>query len=332
MNVLDLKKFNSSMRKMLKDIAPNECFHKDENCSQKIIKSHSIQENKILKRISENGLVVCLDISKSMNAPTFNPIGKKRATTFRGFCSYHDTHLFKSIENKDYKIGNKEQEFLFAYRALARGHYAKKIAFYTSKFIKQNPNNLVPYFNIPSHMPKNEAEVFYIANKDAFNQIEKHKTVFNISLSKKHYFKVCTDTIVFEQEFPVAVCQYCTVEDDFEGNIINDLGNLYSELYYSFISIFPQNGKTYVLISYMKKHRNTNIANLGKYLLKQSENDQKIMISNLILTCCENFVISPKTWGSFSDDQKELIAQIFGTSAFSAKGFLSNLQDINLFF
>ncbi|MFS0596893.1 hypothetical protein AB1L16_09140 [Peribacillus frigoritolerans] len=34
------------------------CFHTDSNCSQRIIKAHSIQNNKILNKISENGKVL----------------------------------------------------------------------------------------------------------------------------------------------------------------------------------------------------------------------------------------------------------------------------------
>jgi hypothetical protein len=54
------------------------------------------------------------------------PKGRKVATTFTGFCGHHDTTIFNPIENFDYEKGNKEQDFLFAYRALAKEYHSKK--------------------------------------------------------------------------------------------------------------------------------------------------------------------------------------------------------------
>lgn len=56
----------------------------------------------------------------------FGKTGRKKATTFTGFCDYHDSKIFSPIENEDYVEENKEQEFLFAYRALAYEHHANK--------------------------------------------------------------------------------------------------------------------------------------------------------------------------------------------------------------
>jgi len=53
-------------------------------------------------------------------------IGRKVATISTNFCGFHDTKLFLPIESRDYRKNNKEQEFLFAYRAFAREYHAKR--------------------------------------------------------------------------------------------------------------------------------------------------------------------------------------------------------------
>jgi len=114
--------FFQEFNKHKKNNQLKECFHEDENCNERIIKAHSVQNNKILNVISEDGHVHMfgseLDEGYHLKAKMQNK-GRKVATTFTGFCGYHDNEIFKPIEAHHYIIGNKEQEFLFAYRALA---------------------------------------------------------------------------------------------------------------------------------------------------------------------------------------------------------------------
>jgi hypothetical protein len=110
-----------------------ECF-KNSGCDN-IIKAHSIQENKILKKIAVDGHVVMVANDRitmvdgqidTDNLVKIELIGKGKATRFQGFCQEHDREIFKPIELNDYIAGNKEQNFLFAYRTLAKEFHAVK--------------------------------------------------------------------------------------------------------------------------------------------------------------------------------------------------------------
>ncbi|WP_052350691.1 hypothetical protein [Paenibacillus gorillae] len=116
------------------------CFHSDSNCSSEIVKAHSIQNNRILNRISQDGLVLQFNVEfEDSLVSEMKKEGRKKATTFTGFCGYHDAKLFSPIENFDYQIGNKEQEIIFAYRALAKEFHAKQ----TCLKITQNILNFI---------------------------------------------------------------------------------------------------------------------------------------------------------------------------------------------
>ena len=89
-----------------------QCLHpnKDE-CDGKIIKAHAIQNNRILNKISDNGIVITMDGVSNLIFQSSDKKGRKIATTFTGFCSYHDKTLFQDVEDKDF-VGTKKQIFL----------------------------------------------------------------------------------------------------------------------------------------------------------------------------------------------------------------------------
>lgn len=102
------------------------CLHADEHCSGEIIKSNSIQNNKILSKLSVNSHVYSAGFNvNNFGGADLKRCGKKEATISTCFCLHHDTELFKNIELVDYKY-TSEQNFLYAYRAFSKTYYDKK--------------------------------------------------------------------------------------------------------------------------------------------------------------------------------------------------------------
>lgn len=102
-------------------------FNKEE-CSSVIKGAHSIQNNRFLNRISKDGHVYQIsgEISKKKgHHAVFKKISRNKASTFFGFCDYHDTELFKPIELREY-TGEPIQNFLFAFRASALEYHRKQ--------------------------------------------------------------------------------------------------------------------------------------------------------------------------------------------------------------
>lgn len=79
-------------------------------CSEKIIKAHSIQNNKILNKISTKGEVF-MPCPKADNPfKVMTKYGRKEATVFTGFCKYHDKVVFQAIEDNAF---DKSIEHIF---------------------------------------------------------------------------------------------------------------------------------------------------------------------------------------------------------------------------
>ena len=127
MNLKEIQiELSKKVSKLYRNCKFKECVFPDQShCSEKVIKAHSIQKNKILNRIAENGMLISSGIGKTLFTKEFEKIGISSASTFFGFCNYHDTIIFSEIENKDY-VGNIEQNFLHAYRACALEYVRKK--------------------------------------------------------------------------------------------------------------------------------------------------------------------------------------------------------------
>lgn len=346
------EKYHNFMKTILNRCRYSECFHKDKDCSDKIIKAHSIQHNRILNKLSENGdvLTFSFDISKPINELEkavesidfkMDKIGKKVASTFRGFCQYHDNFLFRPIEETDYKLGNREQEFLFAYRALAKGYSDIRSTISSNKeLIKMVDDRSIDelyktiyHGDIPEELYKYLKE-YFISQVDGdllvLNILDGLKVSFNKNLNKRNFTKVCTDTIVLPEEFHIAVSSMIYLGKDTRGEIINNFdqeGVKYKPL---FITIFPQNNNTFVLLSYLKKDRKS-FKFIKEDLMKKTIDEVKVVLTNIICNKIDNFYYSPLFWERLNLENKQVFLNQFTSSNISTKNDLDNINNINIF-
>jgi len=339
------RKFKERFNKLKKDCMWKACFHKDENCSEKIIKAHSIQNNRVLNKISENGHVYMFDAHIDYNQGLVTKMkeeGRGKATTFTGFCGYHDKKIFEPIEDYDFVPGNKEQEFLYAYRALAKEYHAKKT---TTEMYRRmleiinsgNEEKIHSFFSLVSKQTpvtlvaiENMLNGSYIGSLDAEQRLEKYKQQFNSYLDNSNYSELVTEVIVFQKEYHLAVSSMIFIEKDLLGNTINDLSDFDTALAPLFITIFPQNEKTYVLMSYLSRNRRR-YKFIRKQILSLNENKVKSILSNIILKYVENFTVSPKKWRELEGGIENQLGREYIDSAFRLNKELNTDSQLNIF-
>ncbi|MEG3437525.1 hypothetical protein V0288_10380 [Pannus brasiliensis CCIBt3594] len=320
--------------KYIKDIQKKsyikECFCENKDCNLEIIKSHSIQNNKILSKISSEGNVL------SFSNPTFMAdsnrfsflhdqlTGRKKATTFTGFCQYHDNEIFKPVELYDYEPNNIEQEFLFAYRALAKEYHAKRRQ-HKSLIVAMEKEGLK---KCPTPLREYERGI-----KVTIKQLEKDRRFFNQLLLNKKFENIKTRIVIFDNEYHLAVSSCFAPERDLHGKLINEFSHLTVDLNYIYLTIFPQNGKTFVLFSYLRKNQrklSAFIDQIDDDNLSMTEK-QKI-ISNMLAIYCENIVLSPERWSKVPDSQQQIFYDVIDSTINTNHIYnLQKLQNINLF-
>lgn len=95
-----------------------------EECKGKVIDSHSIQRKGPLRKLVDGKNHVC-HLEATPNGIALDEIGWRKASVFPGYCEYHDTKIFGSLENAPF-TGTHEQCVLQAYRSVCNDLYKKR--------------------------------------------------------------------------------------------------------------------------------------------------------------------------------------------------------------
>jgi hypothetical protein len=283
--------FSVVLREIFKRGVENskKCWHPDagiHTCkldkSGKILVSaaHSIQNNGVLSKISKDGHVT----TYSRDSAGFGgkEVGKGHASIFWGFCNTHDS-MFKPIESGEYS-GTQEQNFLYAYRA----------------------------FVVASHK-KLEASSYIDFGEQATNDINATKEIFDHAIINKNYEIIETHPIELPLPYPIAVSTSFYLDFDFKGNTIPHSDDRMETV---FITIFPDNGKTYLLLSYLTQDKQL-YGNLSEQL--KSRDKLKSDITVLLAAHVENIYFEPVYFKTFIEKQAHQIELIFKQAQFDVQ-------------
>lgn len=297
-----------------------DAFHRTKTCfivgcEEKPIRSHSIAESRLLKRISSNGNVLHMSFQASAESGEAEivPVGKAKATTFPGLCKEHDREIFECIDNHDYVIGNKQQEFMFALRAVAR-EYSVRIAMDSNlkSLIERTEHGIEEKFPIlPERME--EMKLFYKGFSNGTKELVGKREVFNHNLARGRYWKVCTETIEVVGEFPIVASSTFKLERDPDGKIVNLIHDLSCKGRPMFFTLFPQAGYSYCILSWLHSDRAYYESIEG--LNRLSQENKKVIISNLLCSYIENFAVNPEYWNSLPAETVSLFRKYWGASS-----------------
>ena len=96
----------------------------ENNCSDQIINAHTLTKSLSLNEIAKNGHVYgfknrdIFDLARNEGFTSLKKLGVRTASTFKGFCSYHDDKLFSCLEKQNFEL-LEEQSAALLYRAEA---------------------------------------------------------------------------------------------------------------------------------------------------------------------------------------------------------------------
>lgn len=296
---MDSNGFIHKHQGLMKDsaIAVKGCYFP--KCKNTPIKAHSISNNKLLKKISENGVVLRVDWSPNEGFH-LTTCGRGLASTFKGFCDEHDK-IFESIDTKDYTIGDIEQEFLFAMRGAAKELNAKEVAATSTEAILSGNNR--QGFCVVEEL-RGAMKEFDIGQRLSIKDQNETKRVLIDTFFKKKYHVLESARLIMDGYYPIVASSSFNMELDSDGNIVN---NVFSEAYSEkmkpcFFTLFPQGDKTFCIISYFGKYRND--YQFLKNFEGASNVDKKVFISNILAQYVENFFVNPQYWKSLNYETK----------------------------
>ena len=292
----------------------DRCLWPTMDCKNKSCRAHSIQNQKVLETLSENGHVIMFKGRISLETGPdidFDLISRNKATTFTGLCNPHDTSLFAPIDKHDIDINNPEHLFLLAYRSVFKGYHAKlKGAFdIQSSYMKG--------IDIGRFNPEIKDDAFILATNAL---IEAHaffrfKSYWDISYFKQDVKSINHDVIIHDDLNPsVAVSStysigYSTEMEDteFDSSLV-------------VLNVFPFDGKVFIIFSYPRVHEKF-VKDHITFFLDISGQHQLHQISKLILRHCENFVIAPSYFNGLISEKKEAMRIYFIKNILTKKDY-----------
>jgi len=308
-----MTKQGKKIKEIFNKSRPRKCYFANENCD-KIIKAHSIQNNKILKKISsDSGCVIKYEPSwENIFSDSDDDLlvlkGRKIATTFTGLCNHHDNKIFQPIDDNFYIPSNKQQDFLYAFKAFLYEFFQKEhISCFYDRIIKENLISEDKQIIIKGY--KEEIDIaIATGHKYLLNKFKKN-------LREKHYENIISFNLIFNEEYYISVNSAISACRDLKNNLI--FPNYDDDLL--FLNIFPENDKTYVIFSCFKNDEEQ-LRIFEKQILELNDNKKIRFINNFLIFNSDNFVINSKAYSKISKDQKKKFEYYFKKTALRSLG------------
>lgn len=218
-----------AFKNLKKEFSEKKCMAPEgwlKNCRGGICQAHTVPKSGSLKRIARDGHVYNMS---SPHTPTskqnsFIPklIGINLASTFNGFCAWHDQSVFAPIE-KEVFHGTSEQCFLLGYRAIAMEMYKKHALFRSLGFTMpiETGRTLEEQFEIQTFKNTFETGV-----RTALKDYAHYKPIYDSILENREFCRVRAYVIEFENTQPVMCSGVANPEYDFKGTKLQDVSDL----------------------------------------------------------------------------------------------------------
>lgn len=306
------------------------CLHPNAkpNVCNKIIKAHSIQKANILKYIARNQHVYNFnaEFGELKKRGRLEPklIGINDATTFTGFCNYHDTETFRPIESNGIEINN-EHIFLLAYRALCKEIYAKKFQLKMTPLMKEGDKGLLLEDQIAI---QRFSETYSKAVQAGLNDLIESKKSYDSYLLSENFSDISYYVIEIETLPDIVVSGQIHVEMDFNGNVLHthaDIIDFSKKLDNISFSIVMRNSNGLIVFSCFNKEKKS------IEFLKSIDTITDIDLPNSIVRFAfeffENNFISPDWWEGLSAKSKEAIIKRMNNSVSFVERSNSVLED-----
>ncbi len=298
----------------------SRCYEPTEKCVAKAIRSHSIQNSRVLAQLSQNGHVIVptLRIGKKGSPPliSFQMIGVNEATTFTGLCGKHDNLIFEPIDKKEFDTRNTQQLFLFAYRSVLKELYASTLGAYRVQgmYTERVKRGLSPKNQPDSHGLRATEHMI-----NAYDTYLYKLKLDEIYLTGK-FQNLINHIITFSHSAPTLAVSSVFSLDEIETP--HDVARI-------ILNIFPNNNLTHIIFSYLPldaPYANSYL----REIFSQEGKKQYILISKIVLESCENIVLAPSYFDSLSSEQQETIVGYFSETVFLRQKH-RDLGDISLF-
>ena len=283
-----------------------KCLEPALQCSAKAIRAHSIQNARVFDLLSTQNHVSMFRLKVTRVGPEIilRKVGRNEASTFSGFCSGHDSKIFRALDNSPLDLENREQLFLLAYRSVSRELHAtmeaasKLQSAYLRRVEKGWDDSEVP---TPAGMEAlGRAVVSWMTYRY-------RNEGFDLDLLNGDFSKLEHDVTVFSDQSPT-VAASCLFSID---EIVKD-----KDIVRAVLNVVPLNTtETAVVFTYTNADASRARIALDR-VLQSVGFQQKYELSKLLLERTENFALSPAFVESWNEVKLAKVKAAFISTMF----------------
>lgn len=286
-------------------LAPNAMKSK---CVGQIIAAHSIQRNGCgLNRIAENGHVLSPAPQPDGTAAMVR-VGINKASTFTGFCGYHDTQIFAPIET-DPLTFTDQQVFLLLYRAFCKEYFAKIGANeHAQKMLARG---------LPGHR---HVEGFAAGVDMGLFELQRCKQAMDTMLLASDWSRL--RHVIYDTDHAPEFCTsaWLSINYGFHGQVIQNIGDLFTPLHGTMFTIVPMETGGRVIFAWIDDHKSA--TRFTRSLERVPVGDLPEHLLHFTFEYAENVFCRPTWWQSLREDAQDSLARHFlsGTTPRSPRG------------
>jgi hypothetical protein len=277
------------------------CLEPTMECTKAAIRAHSIQNRQTIALLEQDNHVIAWQPRYSHSGPDveLRRIGRNEASTFAGFCNYHDTELFQPLDTKPLNTSDREQLFLLAYRGLSCELHA----------IMTGVVQVQSLFMARVERGADSGDASSPTGQKAVEQMllswatwRYRYRYYDQPLLARSFTGIEHSIIELDNQPPcLAASSFFTLKDVPIGTDLVGVA----------INVLPiSQTKTIVVFSYPNQDRGIVCASLDR-ILNSSGYLQKYELSKLVLNRISNVLISPDHFGKWGPLKTKIVSEAF---------------------
>jgi hypothetical protein len=282
----------------------SDAFESNE-CSSKIAKAHTVQKKGGLVAISEDDHVLTVkplmkEMITSRGAPDPRRIGLNKASVFPGFCTKHDSEIFKPIEAKTVKV-DSETAFLLAYRAAAYERFSKEAEGRINSIMRDTADrgrSFPVQAAIQSHL-YNVSIGIELGKRD----VNRAKQSYDQLLRAKSRENFRYLAVRFDRVLPIVACCAFYPEFDMSGKRLQQLGQDRVELDHITLTVTSFDETTFAFFGWIGPREGPARSLVDSFV--QIEDSRKAdALSRLLFIQSDNIFLNQKWWEGLPSDHR----------------------------
>ena len=303
-------RLGEQMLQLYREFQKGYCSHPEassDNCSDKIVRAHTVQRRGGIAAIAENGHVVSAksaaqDLLKNHGAFVPRKVGVRSASTFMGFCDKHDNSMFQAVE-KPYVSLTPQSCFLLGFRALSYELFSKRAELRSMAKMRELDFGKAFAYQCQLQQEMNLREY---GAKRALADCVRWKNQYNAIFLDARFEEYRFVGVAYSSVLPVVGCGVFHPEFDFSGNPLQKISRGTAPFDHVGLNLTVLNDRSVLVIGWIEGQEGP-AESFGRSFANVPDEQKANIGIQLAVEHIENIYMKPSWWYGLSDTVRDAL-------------------------